>query len=531
MEVDFTSCGPDFCPAMISLLDREYPEPAEGWVDGVYNSRQAVETALPLQASPEGIHMRGNSFIEESNMLDGDPNTIARETYICGSVLHIDAFSVEYRVSLSLKGTQENQELELLINGIPKVRFALQAESTRAVDFSVEVDCHCIEIAVVPARTGSTSNAWAEASILKLAIQKVSKQPAASPRIFLLGDSIVQTYFESERPQSGWGEWLYRYLLDGRSAAIEHDDTNDVVQSRIFAGEGPTIYNKALGARSFRSYREEHRLEKVLSLVRPGDVALIQFGANDVSKTRPMRYIPPEEYHAWLERYATALTDRGVKPIFVTSTPPYRPHAAESFSSPTDLYADITRKFASQEGIDLIDLRELADEMLSEAPDENRAAYYLRCEPFQYASHPDGIQDPVHLSVYGAQEMARIVAEKLAGIVPWVAFRDDDSNAQPSTVMELRALVEREPVGQMVHLRWRDAGQMVYYSIEKCNAANGRRYARYLSVKPEFIDWPLPGQSRQVRYVVRAWIGGHAGPESFISVAMPADDDEVVNLE
>lgn len=531
MEIDFASCSPDSCPVKVSLFDREYPDPAEGWVDGVYCSRQPAETALPLRASSEGICMRGNSFVEESNMLDGDPNTIARETYVCGTVLHIDMCSAKYRVSFSLKGSHRNQELELLVNGMSKVRFALLAESTRTIDLSVELDCHCIEIALVPAQTGSADNAPAEASILKLAIQKVPKQPAVSPRIFLLGDSIVQTYFESERPQSGWGEWLYRYLLDGRSAAIEHDDTNDVVQSRIFAGEGPTIYNKALGGRSFKSYREEHRLEKVLSLVRPGNVALIQFGANDVSKTRPMRYIPPEEYHAWLERYATALTDRGVKPIFITSTPPYRPHAAESLPSPTDIYADITRKFASQEGIDLIDLRELADKMLSEVPDENRAAYYLRCEPFQYASHPDGIQDSVHLSVYGAREMARIVAEKLAGIVPWIAFRDDDSNAGSSAVTELCALVEREPVGQMVHLHWRDADQPVYYSIEKCNAANGRRYARYLSVKPEFIDWPLPGQSRQIRYVVRAWRGGHAGPESSIRVAMPADDNEIVDLE
>lgn len=512
------------------LVEHSFSDAVPGWIDGVWHGRRESERIISVDGTPEGISMRASMLAEESDALSGDPNTIVCSHYVQGTAVRIPAKAKDYQVILELMGSDADQQLLAVVNGIACARFSLAAHARRRIGFTAILDLRCLELFFVPADGREDGSEWSEVTLRSMELREVSHEAALEPRIFLLGDSIVQTYFDNERPQSGWGEWLYRYLYQDGVAEIMHDDANDVVQSRIFRGAGPTIYNKALGGRSFKSYRNERRLEKVLSLIRPGDAALIQFGTNDASKTRPMRYIPSEEYEAWIDRYVLALKDRGAQPILVTPTPPYRPHAAGRTTVATDVYANITRSYAAEHGVALIDLRRLAEDMLASLPDENRAACYLRVDPFQYASHPDGVKDFVHLSMYGARACARMVAHELADILPWACFHDDGHDAVPEPPARLSAIAERRPVGQTVLLQWDAACDDVYFSIEKCNAATGRRYARYLSGKPEFLDWPLPGQSRCILYVVRAWNGGQVSAPALVEMQLPSDDDCATDL-
>lgn len=514
----------------LCLVERSFSDAAPGWIDGVWHGRRESERIISVDGMPEGISMRASMLAEESDALSGDPNTIVCSHYVQGTAVRIPAKAKDYQVLLDLVGSDADQQLLAVVNGIACARFSLAAHARRRIGFTAILDLRCLELFFVPADGREDGSEWSEVTLRSMELHEICHEAAPEPRIFLLGDSIVQTYFDNERPQSGWGEWLYRYLYQEGVAEIMHDDANDVVQSRIFRGAGPTIYNKALGGRSFKSYRNERRLEKVLALIRPGDAALIQFGTNDASKTRPMRYIPPEEYEIWIDRYVAALEDRGAEPILVTPTPPYRPHAAGRTPAATDAYADITRSYAAGHGTGLIDLRQLVEDMLASLPDENRAACYLRVDPFQYASHPDGVKDSVHLSMYGARACARMVARELAGILPWVSFEDDGNGSAPEPPAGLAARVERRPVGQTVLIRWDGGRGDAYYSIEKCNAATGRCYARYLSGKPEFLDWPLPGQSRCIRYVLRTWKGECASSPASIGVQLPSDDDCTTDL-
>src|SRR5262245_54115789 len=79
---------------------------------------------------------------------------------------------------------------------------------------------------------------------------------AEVPTIFLLGDSTV-----CDQPQesySSWGQMLPRFF-----------------------GPGVAVANHAESGESLRSSLGARRLDKVLSLIKPGDYLFIQYGHND----------------------------------------------------------------------------------------------------------------------------------------------------------------------------------------------------------------------------------------------------------
>jgi rhamnogalacturonan acetylesterase len=76
------------------------------------------------------------------------------------------------------------------------------------------------------------------------------------PTIFIIGDSTAHL-----DPDRGWGSHLWHYF-----------DLNKI-----------NVVNRAIAARSSRSYIDEGSWDKVLPLIKPGDYVLLQWGHNDAS--------------------------------------------------------------------------------------------------------------------------------------------------------------------------------------------------------------------------------------------------------
>jgi lysophospholipase L1-like esterase len=76
------------------------------------------------------------------------------------------------------------------------------------------------------------------------------------PSLFLIGDSTVNT---PTKGQQGWGTPIAKLF-----------DTNKI-----------TVFNKARGGRSSRTYLTEGLWEEVRKQLKPGDFVLMQFGHND----------------------------------------------------------------------------------------------------------------------------------------------------------------------------------------------------------------------------------------------------------
>ena len=524
-KIDFTN------EAASCVLERSYPEPAAGWVDGAYVRRAAVEAPVAHEPAAGGLHIAASRLVEESEALGGSPDTIARSTYYQGTVVRIGSKAVDCLLTVELTGGERPQRLALVVNGEPRVRFSLGAGAERAVEVGVPLTERGLELTFVPADgLDDASTGTSDVYLRTVTVDGAGRAAAPEPRILIAADSTVQTYFDSERPQSGWGEWLYWYLFEGHTAAVSHDETSAVNQARVFSGKGPTIYNKALGGRGFRTYTAEHRFEKLVGVVRPGDAVIVQFGLNDASKNRPQRYIPADEYAGWLDRFTACIADRGATPVLVTAPPQYRADGDLDARNDFDDYADITRSYADEHGIALIDLRALATEYLRQIPAENRKAIFLQADPFQYASHPDGVHDCVHISTLGAFKYAGLIARKLVEILPWATLYDAPSpDAEP--VRELTATAVRSNVGLAGDIRWAGPEGADYFTIEKLSAETGHVYRRMVTIKPSYLDIPLPGQSRHVVYRVTSWVDGEASEPVSVPCSLPVDDDPCTDLD
>lgn len=87
----------------------------------------------------------------------------------------------------------------------------------------------------------------------------VALKPANKPTLYLIGDSTVRN---SNKDMWGWGSLLPDLF-----------DTTKV-----------SIQNNAMAGRSTRTFIKEKRWEKVLTMLKPGDYVMMQFGHNEGSK-------------------------------------------------------------------------------------------------------------------------------------------------------------------------------------------------------------------------------------------------------
>lgn len=513
------------------VVERCYPCEGAGWVDGIYGFRAKSERECRILDGCESLVMSGSVFAEESQPLDGDANTIARGTYRCGTHVVAELPACDWRVRVSFDGAQQDERIELVVNDLPRIRMTLHQKEAKTVEFIVPLDRRSLDFCVVPVEMAGDSSKVVRVNLTELSVERVLRERALNPRIFVAADSTSQTYFDHERPQSGWGEWLYWFLYSDRAAKVEHDATSDTKQARVFTGSGPTIFNRGLGGRSLKSYRDEGRFDSLLSQIAPGDICLIQFGCNETSTNRPMRYIPLEEYRNWVEDYVDAICDRDAVPCLITESPLYveagcaRPHGV------FDDYAQVAIEVARERGIAMIDVRALMDEYLLAMPGQARDAIYMRLEPMQYACHPTGLKDPIHLTTFGAKVVAGMIARGVAEAIDGIEFYDDPAVDRLDAPMQLRALVDQIVPGVAVALSWEGDPRAQYYVVEKRNARTKRVYGRYVSLRSEFLDRMLPGQSNDIEYALTAWSDSISSPEALARVMLPSSDSPCIDMD
>jgi len=217
-------------------------------------------------------------------------------------------------------------------------------------------------------------------------VASIDIEPVAVPTIFLAGDSTVTD--QRAEPAASWGQML----------------------PALF-GPDVAVANHAESGETLKSFVTELRLDKLLSLIKPGDWLLIQFGHNDQKANWPQTYADPAvTYPAWLRTYVAEARRRGAHPVLVTS-PERRNYTPDGKVKPTlAAYGDAARKVAREENIPLLDLqaRTIA---LYEALGEAEAAKLFN----------DSGKDRTHHNNPGAWFLARAVAAEIAAQVPDLA--------------------------------------------------------------------------------------------------------------
>jgi lysophospholipase L1-like esterase len=229
------------------------------------------------------------------------------------------------------------------------------------------------------------------------AVRSIDIVPVKAPTLFLLGDSTVCD--QSGEPYASWGQMLPRFFKAGVAVANH--------------GESGETYRDSLGRR---------RIEKIVSVMAPGDTVLLQFGHNDQKQIKDGKGGPFTTYKAEIRAHVAMIRAHGGVPVIVS--PMERRGFDEHAKVRPSLieYADAARQAAQELGTAFIDLNAMSKPFY-EALGPDRSA-------LAFAEPTPGHVDNTHHNNYGAYELAKAVVTGMQRArLPVAAFVRDDFGA------------------------------------------------------------------------------------------------------
>jgi lysophospholipase L1-like esterase len=233
----------------------------------------------------------------------------------------------------------------------------------------------------------SVQEAWAWDSRITLefnnahpVIRSVEVEKVDVPTVYILGDST--SCDQSREPYCSWGQMFTRFFKDDIAIA-NHGESGESVGSSNGA----------------------HRFDKILSLIKPGDYFITQFGHNDMKGTAP------EVYKAGLVKWVAAIKAKGATPIIVTPVSRYS-FSNGVITNSLKEFPQAARDAAKESGAGLVDLTEMSKSMYEAMGPE--AAHQL-------FEHQNGKYDGTHHSPYGAYQIAQCVIEGIRKSNPGLA--------------------------------------------------------------------------------------------------------------
>ncbi len=226
--------------------------------------------------------------------------------------------------------------------------------------------------------------------LLLFALLLVSfRSPEPVPVIFLIGDSTMADKSPGDAPETGWGTVFAEYIDRGKAIVSNH----------------------AVNGRSSKSFLTEKRWEKVVSLLKPGDYVLIQFGHNDQKFQDSTRYAgPTDRYPENLNRFIRETRAKGAFPVLITPVMRRRFDTGGKFFDTHGDYPAAVKAVGKAAHVPVIDLHQRSGALLESLGAEASKELFLHFPGGYYPKYPKGVLDDTHFSRYGAELIAGTVA-------------------------------------------------------------------------------------------------------------------------
>lgn len=213
---------------------------------------------------------------------------------------------------------------------------------------------------------------------------EITPAPTATT-VFLAGNSTVVD--QDDEPWAAWGQMLPRFF-----------------------GPGVAVANHAESGLSLASFLGSHRLEKVLSVMKPGDYLFVEFGHNDQKEHGPNDG-PYLAYTERLKLYVSEARKKGGIPVLVTSTSRRSFGASGKIENSLGDFPAAVRQVAQQENVPLIDLNNLTTSLYEAIGEEETKKIFVHYPANTYPGQAQALADNTHFNPYGAYEVARCVVE------------------------------------------------------------------------------------------------------------------------
>ncbi|WP_442794893.1 rhamnogalacturonan acetylesterase [Pelobium manganitolerans] len=205
--------------------------------------------------------------------------------------------------------------------------------------------------------------------------------------VFLAGNSTVVN--QDEEPWASWGQMI-----------------------PVFFKPGVAIANHAESGLTLGSFLGSRRLNKILSVAKPGDYLFIEFGHNDQKEKGPN----DGAYKSYTERlklFVQKFREKGGYPVILTST------SRRAFDDNGELlftlgdYPDAARKVAKELEVPLIDLNVYTKKFYKALGVEGSKKAFVHYPANSFPGQTTALADNTHFSPYGAYEISKIVASEI----------------------------------------------------------------------------------------------------------------------
>ena len=250
--------------------------------------------------------------------------------------------------------------------------------------------------------------------------------------IFIIGDSTAaKKDLSNGSPERGWGMALQCYFDE---AFIRVD-------------------NHAVNGRSSKSFIGEGRWKQVLDKLQPGDYVVIQFGHNDEKPGETRHTDPGSTFDYTLAKYVRETREKGGIPILMNPVV-RRNFAKKQVSSAGDdeslrnttfkdganvqegdslvdthgLYAVAPRDVAQRMNCLFVDANKITHDQEQSLGVEKSKKLHMWYKPGEHPALPKGRQDNTHYNIYGAHQVAKLLADALCEEIPLLSkYRTDDN--------------------------------------------------------------------------------------------------------
>lgn len=249
--------------------------------------------------------------------------------------------------------------------------------------------------------------------------------------VFIIGDSTAaKKDLSTGSPERGWGMALQCFFDD----QYIHVD------------------NHAVNGRSSKSFIDEGRWDKVLSLIKPGDYVIIQFGHND-EKAQPDRHTDPGSTFDYnLSKFVRETREHGGIPVlmncvvrrnFFVKAPENADDEAlrnttfkdgvkmvegDTLVDTHGLYRVAPRDVAQRMNCLFVDANKITHDLEQSLGVEGSKKLHMWYKPNEHPALPKGRQDNTHYNIYGAHEVAKRLADALCVEIPLLEkYRTNDN--------------------------------------------------------------------------------------------------------